>query len=155
MGMRFDFYTGDTDAVMKMLATISQGQDVAHDSALTHAEFTLNLQRQNLDRLSQLLHGAIHQDPVRLFAAIEDDLDAGPGQQYGIHLLRGDWVATVASLADNQVDELASQWFRSIGEESGLPQRPTWPAIKAIKELLAVCRKAVAGEMPVVFCWSE
>src|SRR5262245_61588312 len=97
MGMLADFYAGDMDAVMKLLGAIAQGQPGPQGDALVHADFSLNLQRADLDNLSMLLHRRVGRDEVGLFDSIGEDLDAGPEQSHGVHEMRSQWTQMVAA----------------------------------------------------------
>jgi hypothetical protein len=154
MGMFADFYAGNTDAVLAALHARETGVVAPRSGVIAHADFCLNLHGVDLDTLSELLFISLGRDGVGVFASIAHDLDAAPKQGYGVHIMSPLWVETIASFPDERVDELASAWCRAVAEEAGEPVQLTPEAIRAVNDLLVVCRTAVSMQVPVVFYWS-
>jgi hypothetical protein len=155
MGMLADFYAGETDAVLAALQARQTESIPPPGGVFAHADFCLNLHGVDLDTLSELLFLQLGRDAVGVFASIAQDLNAAPKQGYGVHIMSPDWVAAVASYPDERVDKLMSAWCKAVAEEAGEAVRPPSPeAIRAVNDLLVVCRTAMSMQVAVVFFWN-
>ena len=64
------------------------------------------------------------------------------------------WVNMVASVDESTASALTADWLAHVGEESGETLGVTPEAIRAVTELLQLCKLAVRERLDVVHTWS-
>jgi hypothetical protein len=153
MGLSLEFYAGNAEEIGK--AFCSFNLDKLRDGSLTvaYADFSLHLSPVDLDILSHEVAVILRCEPIYLLDSLVEAM-CEESAEHGADKVAGEWVHMVARLADDQLEELAHNWIAGIAEEHKDPSVQVTPdAIRALEELVQLCRVAIQNNFDVVHSW--
>jgi hypothetical protein len=153
MGLSLEFYAGNAEEIGKAFCSFTL--DKLHDGslALAYADFSLHLSPVDLDILSQQIAVILRCEPIYLLDSLVEAF-CEESTEHGADKVAGEWVQMVARLADEQLEELAHLWITGVAEEHKEPSIQVTPdAVRALRELVQLCRIAMQTGSDVVHTW--
>ena len=145
MGLSLEFYAGDAATIGADFAAVEFEGLRDGSRARAYADFSLHLAADDLDALSAALGVPPLSDSL---AAEVGAFDNGGG---GASLVSPEWVRAVAAADDGAAADLAAAWFRRLGD--GAVPAVTPDAVRAVGELIRLCRLAEREGVQVVHTW--
>lgn len=147
-----DFYAGNAREIGA--AFTRDDSRSLEKAARAHVDFALHLSPTDLDILSEAAFQMLGRDPRGLLDCLVENV-GGDGSESGADTVETTWVATIASIPDDRVEELAREWFRGVAEDRGDNEAElTDDALQALRDLIALCRTAARDHLDVVHTWS-
>jgi hypothetical protein len=152
MGLSLEFYAGNAETIGADFTAHKFDGLRNGTRARAYADFSLNLSPTDLDILSEVLAERVGAVPLLLNGSLVRTV-GGTGDESSADVVNPAWVQLVASVDDAAVPELAAEWMRLVGDEYGQQYEVTPDAIRAVGELIHLCRTAVAERLAVVHTW--
>ena len=154
MSLLMCFYAGDAKAIGQAFnaddRTALSGLPIAH----AHADFSLHLSPIDVDMLAEESCLLLGHDPQAFSDSLVESV-GGDGEESSADVIAPELVAIVASLTDDQINDLGERWVRAIAEEHGGANVQLTPEVaKAIRDLVNVCKTATHENLHVVHTWS-
>jgi hypothetical protein len=154
VGMLMWFYVGDKTRIGEGFSTTHSVPLWKQPFVVATADFSLHLSPVDLDLLSEEACRIAGVQPVTLTDSLTESV-GGDGQTSSADVVSAQWVQTVASILDHQVDDLAKQWLVRVAEEhDDQPEDPNEDTRQAIRDLIYACQIATESRLPVVHAWS-
>jgi len=154
MGMLMWFYVGDKQKIGEGFSTTNAIPLWKQPFVVAMADFSLQLSAIDLDLLSEEACRLAAVQPVTLTDSLTENV-GGNAQTQSADVVSPQWVATIASIADHQVEELAKRWLALVAEEHReQPEEPTEDTLHAMRELIHACQIAREKSLPLVHTWS-
>ncbi|MBL8950289.1 MAG: hypothetical protein JNK82_05910 [Myxococcaceae bacterium] len=142
MGISIDFYAGDADDIGRAWANGKR------PNAKAHADFSLHLDPTSLDLLSDLMK-------VPPLLDVLGRRVGGDGDEREANVVDPKWVSAVGVLPPASANQLAEDWLKAVNEEEGEGSTDdAGHAPQAVRELIALCKKAGTEKLEVVLAWS-
>lgn len=150
MGLSIEFYAGDPTAIGA--AFLDLESDGIPSKA--YADLSLHLAPAALDLLFDVVAARTQGEVVALWDTLGAAVGAlDDGETGAAHVVDRPSVEGVGSLVEQDAPAVTAEWMRRVaarcGEELGVSEG----AVKAIRELIQLCRTAVAENLPVVMIW--
>ena len=154
MGILMWFYVGDKRKIGEGFSATNAVPLWKQPFVIAMADFSLHLSAVDLDLLSEEACRIAGVQPVSLTVTLTENV-GGNAQTQSADVVSPQWVATVASIADHQVEGLAKRWLAEVAKEhSEQPEEPTEDTLQAIRELIHACQIAREKSLPLVHAWS-
>jgi hypothetical protein len=115
----------------------------------------MHLSPRDLDTLSEVFVERV-EDSTGSSCSLSDCLVRGVGgteNESGANLVDPDWVRMVAKAEEAAAPELAAEWLRRAGEMYGQRFPVSPKAVRAVQELIRLCRVATKENLDVVHAW--
>jgi hypothetical protein len=154
MGLSMEFYAGDAESIGRAFSEI-EWDDLRNEPATAaYADLSLRLSPDDLDTLSEVAAGLagvtcslLSECLIRHVGVIDD------GQTGGADLVDPKWPEMIAALDEEDAEPLTARWFHRLGDTYGEPLEVNRQAVVAIRALIRLCKKSVAGSHDVVHVW--
>lgn len=154
MGMTIEFYSADPQALVALFAADLASEEEQMDAffeqlkAFPVADFSLHLQREDLDRLCQ----SLRKDHPRLPSVfrellVEQIWDDGPAVTESLTILADHFVQVITELHEQAMEHAARDWAATFASQESLQQTP---AYHALWQLQSVCRDVVAQKRSLI-----
>jgi len=148
------FYVGDKTKIGNGFTATGAVPLWKQPFVVATADFSLHLSPIDLDFLSEEACRIAGVQPVTLTDSLTENV-GGASQTSSADVVSGQWVQTVASVLDHQVDDLAKRWLVRVAEEHNeKPEEPNEDIRQAIRALIHACQVATEKGLPVVHTWS-
>jgi hypothetical protein len=154
MGLSMEFYAGRADTIGHAFSDVEWEGIRDGSAAAAYADLSLHLAPDDLDALSEVTAALLGIDPsllseclIRQVGALDD------GQTGGADLVDPSWPGMFVGLSDEDAEPLTAEWFSRLGQKYGKPLEVNREAVVAVKALIRLCKKAVAGGHEVVYAW--
>ena len=152
MGLSLEFYAGDAETIGADFSAHKFGGLRDGTRARAYADFSLHLSPTDLDILSEVLAERVDAPPLLLNDSLVRTV-GGTANESSADVVDPAWVQLVAAVDDAAVPELAAEWMRLVGDEYGQQYEVTPDAIRAVSELIRLCRTALTERLAVVHTW--
>jgi hypothetical protein len=154
MGMLMAFYACDKREIGEGFSSTAAVPLWKQPYVVSMADFSLHLSPIDLDLLSEEVCRIAGAQPVSLTDSLTENV-GGNGESSSADVVSPQWVQTVAGIRDDQVDDLARRWLVQVAEEHReQPEEPNEDTLRAIRDLIHVCRIAIENRLAVVHVWS-
>lgn len=151
MGLTLEFLLGDRDAIVSSFAEDDWDRLEADDVVYGRADLSLHIDPLDLDRLSRCMAGHSGKPSSDLSPHLEFAVDTEEG---GAMLVSIEWVAYVAAVPEDRLSQLVSDWMAEMRREYNNPQIVvTDDAVKAVRDLWGLCRRALSTGGTLVHIW--
>ncbi|MCI0357738.1 MAG: hypothetical protein L0211_04530 [Planctomycetaceae bacterium] len=120
--------------------------------ARAYADFSLHLSPTDLDILSEVLAERLGVASLLLNDSLVRTV-VGSANNSGADVVDPAWVQLVAAVDEAAAPHLAEEWIRRVGAEHGEQLDVTPDAVRALAELIRLCRTAVSEQLAVVHTW--
>ena len=154
MGQLIEFYVGDPEEVGAAFS--EQDFDKLADSRVVpfSVDFSLHLSPIDFDVLSVEIDKVVKTGARSFMEALETNV-GGNLPESSADVVAVEWVYSVASLPDEQVNNVVSSWANALSIEYDDPGiQPTEEMCAALHALVELCRGALRLGLPVVHGWS-
>ncbi|MFO0958961.1 MAG: hypothetical protein U0800_16300 [Isosphaeraceae bacterium] len=152
MGLSLEFYAGDASVIGADFSAIELDGLRNGTRARAYADFSLHLSPEDLDTLSGVLAERSGSAPLTLNDSLVRTVGGFEGEG-GADVVDPAWVRMVATAEEADAPELAATWIGRIGAESGQQLAVTPEAVRAVRELIGLCRIAIREGAEVVHTW--
>jgi hypothetical protein len=152
MGLSLEFYAGDAAAIGADFTAIEFGGLRDGTRALAYADFSLHLSPTDLDLLSEVLAECLGLRPLLLNDSLIRTVGGIEGEG-GADVVDPAWVRMVAAADEATAPVLAGEWIARVGEACGQELEVTADAVRAVHELIRLCKLAVRRGVDVVHTW--
>jgi hypothetical protein len=152
MGLSLEFYAGDADAIGADFTAIEFDGLRDGTRARAYADFSLHLSPTDLDLLSAVIAEHVGAAPLALTDSLVRTVGGFEGEG-GAEVVDLAWVRMVASADEAAAPELAAEWIGRVGAECGQQLPVTRDAVRAVRELIRLCRVASREGVEVVHTW--
>ena len=153
MGLSLEFYAGDPDQIGAAFTEFALDGLRAGRLAHSCADLSLHLSPNDLDLLSEQIGAALGRSPLRLLESLERTVGGTPDES-GASVVSPNWVAAVAAVPADQIQQPTRSWLQAVAEASGEVVGGDNPeAVAAVSALVSLCREALARSTRVVFAW--
>jgi hypothetical protein len=152
MGLSLEFYAGDAAVIGADFTAIEFDGIRDGTRARAYADFSLHLSPTHLDILSAVIAERVGAAPQLL----NDGLGRTVGGFEGAgsaEVVDPAWVQMVAAADEAIAPELAAVWIGRVGAECSQQLAVTPEAVRAVRELIQLCRLAVREGVEVVHTW--
>jgi hypothetical protein len=153
MGLTLKFLAGDEH----VLTEVFRGEewykyDVTNpDAVLAEADFSLHLQPRDLNFLSIEVGGITGAEPMDLRSHLSLGVDE---KHRGLLRVSKAWVAYFAAVSEDSGPILAERWATKLRDFYQQPRIVvTDSMIRAINDLIVLCKQALPEQVPVVHVW--
>ena len=154
MGMTIEFYSADPQALVALFAADLASEEEDMDAffeqlkAYPVADFSLHLQREDLDSLCQSLQKHNPRIPsVFREVLVEQIWDDGPAVTESLTILADHFAQVVAELNEQAMEHATRDWAATFTYQEPLQQTP---AYHALWQLQRVSRDAVAQKRSLI-----
>jgi hypothetical protein len=152
VGLSMEFYAGDAAAIGADF-TAREFNGIRNGTrALAHADFSLHLSPFDLDILSEVVADRVGGASRLLNNSLVRSV-GGASTETGADVVDPAWVRMVALAEEGAVPELTAEWIKRVGAEYRQQLAVTDDALRAVRELIRLCRLAVEKELEVVHTW--
>ena len=154
VGQLIQFYVGDPEEVG---AAFSEADfDRLADSRIVplSVDFSLHLSPIDFDLLSVEVDKVVKTRACSFMEALETNV-GGTLPESSADVVAVEWVHSLASLPDEQVDDVVSSWTKALAieyDDAGI--QPTDETRAALHSLVELCRGALRLGLPVIHGWS-
>jgi hypothetical protein len=152
MGLSLEFYAGDAAVIGADFSAIEFDGIRDGTRARAYADFSLHLSPPDLDILSVVAAERVgvaarllNDNLVRVVGGFEGEGSA--------ELVDPAWVGMVAAADEAAAPQLAAEWIARVGAACGKQLAVSPEAVRAIGELIRLCRAAAQQGMDVVHTW--
>jgi len=152
MGLSLEFYAGDAETIGADFTAHRFGGLRDGTRARAYADFSLHLSPTDLDILSEVLAERAGVAPLLLNDSLVRTV-GGTVDSSGAEVVDPAWVRLVAALDEAAAPELTAEWIKRVGAEYGQQFDVTPDAVRAVGELIRLCRTAVSEGLEVVHTW--
>jgi hypothetical protein len=152
MGLSLEFYAGDADAIGAHFTAIELDGLRNSTRARAYADFSLHLSPTDLDILSAVIARHVGVAPLPLNDSLVSTVGGFEGQG-SAEVVDPAWVRMVAAADEAAAPELTAVWIEQVGSEYGQQLTVTPEAVRAVRELIHLCRVAVREGVEVVHTW--
>src|SRR5262249_25551990 len=141
MGLSLEFYAGDAAVIGADFA--AHEWDGLRDGtrARAYADFSLHLSPADLDILSEVIAETSGTEPLLLNDSLVRTVGGTEGES-GAEVVDPAWVRMVAKTDEGAAPDLTALWVKRVGEEYGQELEVTADAVRAVRELISLCRLA-------------
>jgi len=151
MGLTLEFYLGDSDVIAKAVEELDLEKLRSIGIIKGMADFSLHIEPNDLDLLSHQLDQHSNQQAIELrphLRVLFDDIDRGAFE------VDDEWVSYVLAVPRAAVRNITESWFNRIEQKYGDERiEVTEAALKAVDDLLQLCRRAKTEGQPVSHVW--
>jgi hypothetical protein len=152
MGLSLEFYAGDPEVIGADFTAFEFDGLRDCTRARAHADFSLHLSPTDLDLLSDVIAERIGAAPVLLNDSLIRTVGGRAGES-GAEVVDPAWVRLMAAADEATALELAAAWVERVGAECGQQLDVTPEAVRAVGELIRLCRTAERERLGVVHTW--
>src|SRR5262245_37562427 len=142
MGLSLEFFAGDAVSIGEDFTAIEFDGLRNGTRALAYADFSLHLSPTDLDILSAVIAEHVGAAPLLLTDSLLRTV-GGFESAGSAEVVDPAWVRVVAAADDAAAEELAGLWIGRVGAECGRQFAVTPEAVRAIQELISLCRVAI------------
>ena len=154
MGLSQEFYAGDADSIGRAFSDIEWDDLRDERATAAYANLSLHLSSDDLDTLSEVAAGLAGATPHLLSKCLIRQVEPiDDGETGGAYLVDPKWPRLIAGLDEEDAGTLTAQWFRRVDQTYGGPLEVNQGAVAAIRGLIRLCKKSVAGCHDVVYVW--
>jgi hypothetical protein len=154
MGMLMWFYVGDKTHIGEGYSAMDTIPLWKNPCVVATADVSLHLSPIDLELLSEEACRIAGVEPVTLTDSIRENI-GGDGESSSADVVSIQWVQTVASILDDQIEDLAKRWMVRVAEEHGEQTvEANRDTLRAVRDLIHACRVATEKGLAVVHVWS-
>src|SRR5438105_4577209 len=115
MGLLLEFYIGDKDAIV---SAISESDFDALETGIvkSKADISLHISPTDLDLLSNAMGRCVGLEPMDLLPNMTGLVDE---PEYGVLEVSRNWIAYAASVTDERIHDVTSDWAKAMSAEHG------------------------------------
>jgi hypothetical protein len=155
MSSLMDLVAGDARDIVLALSVDDTAAFDDPDRFVAHLPLGGGLDPTWLDLFSEAVRSVSANDELLDFLDARTEVDgASQTTERIVDRVDPEWIATVASLGDDQLGALAGRWIELLEEELGLLPREEKPWIRDLAERIVTFSRAAAGSRDVVFAWA-
>jgi hypothetical protein len=152
MGLSLEFYAGDAATIGADFTAFELNGIRDGRRALAYADFSLHLSPTDLDILSEVIAERTGARALLLNECLIHNVGGSEGES-GADVVDPSWVRMIAALSETAAPELAAKWIGRVGAECGQELEVTSDAVRAVQELVRLCKLAVRDGVEVVHTW--
>jgi hypothetical protein len=152
MGLSLEFYAGDAAVIGADFTDIEFDGLRDGTRARAYADFSLHLSPTDLDLLSALIAERVGVAPLLLNDSLVRTVGGFEGEG-SAEVVDPAWVRIVAAADEAAAPGLASAWIQRVGAACGQQLAVMPEAVRAVRELIHLCRLAVREGVDVVHTW--
>jgi hypothetical protein len=152
MGLSIEFYAGNAATIGAAFSAVAFDEIRDGRRSIAYADLSLHIGLEDVD----LLSAAIAEHTERPLVSLLDRLTANVGtidDEGSADVVDPAWVAMVSALEVAHAAAVAADWIRRVGESHGETLEVTDDAAVAVRELIGLCKKALAADADVVCVW--
>jgi hypothetical protein len=152
MGLSLEFYAGDASVIGADFTAIEFDGIRDDTRARAYADFSLHLSPSDLDILSAVTGEQVGVVPRLLSDSLGRNVGGFEGEG-SAEVVDPAWVRMVAAADGAAAPEMAAAWIGRIGAECGQRLVVTPGSVRAVRNLIHLCRVAVQEGVEVVHTW--
>ncbi len=152
MGLSLEFYAGDAATIGADFNAIEFDGIRDGTRAKAYADFSLHLSPADLDTLSEVIAERVGGSTRLLNDCLVRSVGGTPNES-GADVVDPAWVRMVARADEKAAPELAAAWIQRVGAVYGEEFAVTPEAVRAVRELVRLCRLATQEGLEVVHTW--
>jgi len=155
MSSLMDLVAGDARDIVLALSVDDMAAFDDQDRFVAHLPLGGGLDPTWLDLFSEAVRSVSDNEELPDFLDARTEVEgAADTTERIVDRVDADWIAAVASLADDQLGALAGRWIELLEEELGLLPREEKPWIRDLAGRIVTFSRAAAGARDVVFAWA-
>jgi hypothetical protein len=152
VGLSLEFYAGDAAVIGADFSAINFDGISNGSRARAYADFSLHLAPKDLDLLSEVFAERAGVEPLLLSDSLLRTVGGFEGAG-GAEVVDPAWVGMVAVAEEANAPDLAAEWIRRVGTSYDQQFAVTPEAVRAVRELIRLCRLAIRERVEVVHSW--
>ena len=154
MGIWLKFFAGNAGSLLEAVAEIDVDYFDGFEPGKTFADFSLHITPRDLDLLTAEACKILNSEDMSLRENLDFDGEYVDEEDRGAYIVARPWIDLWARMEPQNLDAVVASWFTLMQREYEDPEiTVTEEAIRAVSDLIGICRTAVCDGCDVVHVW--